>query len=517
MAVKKGSSHLLGNSAWNATAFAVAVLLNLAILPFVISRLGLAAFGVAGLVTACLAPALMFSNALGLSMTRELAQRLEPSDRDAARRFFATALALAIVMGGLIAVSLGLAGGPLARLGFHLGGPAADDLGLAFAWAASGWLCQCLFAVFLAPFTARQDYRRIAAISITGTVVTTVSMLLLIPLAPRASTFLACQAVGFATNLLMALAWSRCAIRDCLARPALDRGALRALAKLGGWQFAAQSGALFAGQADRYLLGALLQPQFVGFYSVAQRLEEAIYIGVLKIGEVLFPFFGSLQKEDDDRKVDLLLRSSWVLNVLAASALGGLVPVAGALLYRWTGAEVAAETQLVLVVLAISGILGSSANVFAFYLLSQGRSSFNALISVVTGIFTMATSAVALPHFGWQAAGWSSCVGMVAQMVITVLLLRRTFRPSAMWSRMVHFILIPLGTGVAVALALRLQLGQGKFDHAPSWWYVVSLYGVSAAAIFVAAVAVSQLGPYRAVCWRDLRVIITRLLLLKAV
>ena len=300
------------------------------------------------------------------------------------------------------------------------------------------------------------------------------------------------------------------------ARPTLDQGALRALVKLGGWQVAAQSGALFSGQADRYLLGVLLQPQFVGFYSVAQRLEEAVYIGVLKIGEILFPFFSTLQKEDDDRKVDLLLRSSWILNVLAASALGGLIPVAGALLYRWTGAEVAAEAQLVLVVLAISGILGSSANVFAYYLLSQGRSSYNALISLVTGFFTLATSAIALPIFGWQAAGWSSCVGMVAQVVITVLLLRRTFRLSGMWSRMLHFVLIPLGTGVAIALALRSQLGHVSFDHAPSWWYVVSLYGVSAAVIFVAAVAVSQLGPYRSVCWRDLRIIITRFLPFKA-
>jgi O-antigen/teichoic acid export membrane protein len=105
MAVKKGPSHLRGNSAWNATAFPV-------------FRLGLAAFGVAGLVTACVAPALMFSNALGLSTARELAQRLEPSDRDQARRFFATALALAIVVGCLIAAFLGLAGAPLARLGF---------------------------------------------------------------------------------------------------------------------------------------------------------------------------------------------------------------------------------------------------------------------------------------------------------------------------------------------------------------------------------------------------------------
>ena len=60
MALKKDPPDLLGNSAWNAIAFAVAVLLNLAILPFVVLRLGLAAFGVAGLVTACVAPALVF-------------------------------------------------------------------------------------------------------------------------------------------------------------------------------------------------------------------------------------------------------------------------------------------------------------------------------------------------------------------------------------------------------------------------------------------------------------------------
>ncbi|MEN3349116.1 MAG: hypothetical protein V7632_2751 [Bradyrhizobium sp.] len=517
MALKKGPSDLLGNSAWNAIAFAVAVLLNLAILPFVIFRLGLPAFGVAGLVTACVAPALMFSNTLGLSTARELAQRLAPTDRDEARRFFATALLLAVAAGGLIATLLGLAAAPIARLAFHLGGAAASDLGLAFALAAAGWLMQCLFAVFLSLFTARQDYPRIAKISVAGTLVATLSMLALIPLAPRASTFLGCQALGFATNLVLAMYWSRRLIGEWLARPALDRNALHALVKLGGWQLAAQGGGLFAGQADRYLLGALLQPQFVGFYSVAQRLEEAVYIGVLKIGEILFPFFSTLQKEADDRKVDLLLRSSWILNVLAASALGGLIPVAGALLYRWTGAEVAAEAELVLVVLSISGILGSSANVFAFYLLSQGRSSSNALISLLTGIFTLVTSAVALPYFGWQAAGWSSCVGMIAQMMTTVFLLRRTFRMPEIWARVAHFVLVPLGVGIAVALALRAWLGHAAFDQAPSWWYVVSLYAVSAAAIFVAAVAVSQFGPYRAVCWRDLRAIVVRFLPLKAV
>ncbi|MGY2937421.1 O-antigen/teichoic acid export membrane protein [Bradyrhizobium sp. GM6.1] len=249
--LRKGPPDLLGNSAWNATAFLVAAVLNLAILPFVIFRLGLPAFGVAGLVTACIAPALVFSNSLGLSTVRELAQRLAPSDREDARRLFATAVMLAMSGGGVITILLVVAGAAFARFSFHLGGPAADDLGLAFTLAGFGWLCQFVSSIFLSLFTARQDYRRIACISIVTTLVTTLSMLLLIPYAPRASTFLGCQSLGFAMNLLVALTWSRCAIGEWLAWPALHRDALGRLVKLGSWQFAAQGGALLAGQADR--------------------------------------------------------------------------------------------------------------------------------------------------------------------------------------------------------------------------------------------------------------------------
>lgn len=517
MALRRTPTDLLGNSAWNAIAFVVAVALNLVVLPFVVFRIGVVAFGVAGLVAACVAPALAFSNALALSTTRELARRLEPSERDDARRLFATAAMLALAAGGAIAILFGLAGPPLARLGFHLSGPSGDDLGLAFALASAGWLCQCLATVFLALFTARQDYRRVAIISISSTVIATASMLLFIPRWPQASTFLGCQALGFAASLLLAFGWSRRIICDWLARPAIDRGAFGKLVKLGGWQFAAQGGALVAGQADRYLLGALLQPQFVGYYTIAQRLEEAIYVGVLKVGEILFPFFSALQKEADDRKADLLFRSSWILNVLAASALGGLIPVAGPLLHLWTGAEVAAEAQRVLVILSIAGILGSSSNVFAFYLLAQGQSSSNALIALLTGVFTVATSAIALPYFGWPAAGWSVCIGMIAQMVTVVILLRRHFGLAGMRLRLTHFVLMPIGIGIATALALRYGFRNAQLDQAIGWWYVGGCYLLAAGIIFVVTVAVSRAGPHGAACWRDLRVIASRFLPLKAV
>ena len=305
-----------------------------------------------------------------------------------------------------------------------------------------------------------------------------------VPPWPRASTYLGCQAMGFAVTLLTAFALSRRELGRWLALPAFHRKPVSDLVKVGTWQLTAQVSGLIAGRADRYLLGALLAPQFVGFYTVAQRLEEAVYIGVLKIGEILFPFFSALQRESDERKADLLFRSSWVLNVLAASALGGLIPVAGPLLHLWIGAEVAAQTQRLLVVLSIAGMLGCTGNVLAFFLLASGRTRSNALISFVTTVFTLGTSAVALPYYGWQAAGWSACVGMVAQSIATTVVLRRSFTHAGMWSQVAHFVWLPLATGIVTALVLRNFVGGGLSDRYPHWWYVGSFGRLSGSHYF---------------------------------
>jgi O-antigen/teichoic acid export membrane protein len=510
MAAIKSSSQLLGNSAWNASGFIVGVGLNLLVLPFVLFRLGAPAFGVAGLVTACIAPALAFSNALALSTTRELAQRLAPGERDDARRFFATALLLACAGGLPIAIVLSLAGPLLAHRVFHLS-EVTNDLALAFVFGAGGWLCQCISTVFFALFSARQDYARLASINVVSTVVSTLSMLVLVPRWPLASTFLGCQALGFATGLLVSFVLSRSVVGEWIAGPEFHRRPICGLVNLGAWQFAAQCGSLIAGQADRYLLGAFLAPQFVGYYTIAQRLEEAMYIGVLKIGEILFPFFSSVQKEPDDRIADLLFRASWVLNLLAAIVLGALIPVAGPLLHAWTGEEVAVQTQGLLVVLAVAGILGCASNVFAYYLLANGRSRSNAMIAVVTAAITLITSATALPYFGWQAAGWSACFAMVAQIIVTTVLVRQTFKVTDVWPRVAHFVLLPLGTGIVTAIALRYLVGQRLFEQTPHWWSVGAAYGIAAGIIFVVVVAVSRIGPYGAVCWRDLRAVLSRL------
>src|SRR4029453_5380559 len=176
--MSKGGSHLLGNSIWNASSFFVSVALNLLVLPFVLYRLGANAFGIASLVTACTAPALAFSNALALSTTREFAARLATEDREEAKQMFATALFVGIGAGLAIAAVLGLLAPPLAARVFHLEGSGVD-LTLAFLLGAGGWFCQCLSVVFVALFTARQDYSRVATTGVISVIVATIAIVVL--------------------------------------------------------------------------------------------------------------------------------------------------------------------------------------------------------------------------------------------------------------------------------------------------------------------------------------------------
>lgn len=486
-------------------AFLVGVGLNLLILPFVISHLGIAEFGLAGLIAACIAPALIFSNTLSQMAARELAQNLSLDMQCEARRLFATALFLGLAIGVLVVFLVLIIGPSLAGRLFNLEPGDADNLTKGFAFGGVGWLLQCLAGVFLALFIARQNYARLAWISIGATVLSTSLMLGLIPKWPVAVTYLACQAAGFATSLLAALWFSRRALPEWLALPSLHRDSLRRIVRVGSWQFAAQGGGVISGQADRYLLGVFLQTRHVGFYNVAQRLEEAIYIGVYKIGEVLFPLFSSMLKETQERQADVLFRASWLLNLLAVGVLGGVIPVAGEVLRFWTNAEVAAEGEHVLVVLALAGILGSGSNVFAFYLLGSGNTRANALISLVTAVAIVVTSALVLPVYGWKAAGWSSFVGMAAQMVVMTILMRRSFNLQGASSRIAHFVLAPLVVGALAALGLREALSELISVHTAAWWQLLAWYGLSVCVVVGAVVAVSSLGSHGSVCRGDLR------------
>lgn len=504
---------VVGNSLWNFTAFLMGAALNLITLPFVVAHLGITSFGIAGLVLACVAPSVVFGSTLIQMTTRELAQARSPDRRTEATQLLGTALFVGCAVGLAIALALVVLGPPLAKLTFNLQNVSDDELGASFLFGALAWASQLLTGLFLALFVARQNYRVSAASAMTASIVTATAIFSLIPARPLPSTFLACQAAGFAASAVVAFIAARLSFRDWIPLPSVHGLALRRLIRTGSWQALAQLGGQISAQSDRYLLGAFLSPQSVGFYNVAQRLEEAVYIGILKLGETLFPFFSARMGGDRERLGDAFFRSSWLLNLIAASALGGLIPVAGDVLRVWTNATVAGEAEQVLVILSIAGIFGSAANVLTFFLLATGETRSLALLSWSSTSVILLTAAIALPLIGWPAAGWSSLTGMTTQVIIGALLLAAHFKTDGVWARIAHSVLIPLGVAVLLSLILRQLAGHVVLS---GWWQILAGYTVSAGLICGAVVMVSIWGKAGHAARHDLMFVTRRLLLLRS-
>jgi O-antigen/teichoic acid export membrane protein len=475
------STRTARNSALNLVAFLLGIAANILTLPLVLIAIGPSAFGVAGLVLAVVAPMTALSTSIALSTARTLASG--PADDVAGAREVvgsAALLALAAALGGGLLVVL--AGPAISSALFRIDASARAALPHAFAIAAIGWSAQLANTSLQSLYVAAQNYARIAQVNALGTLSSAAAIIIVTRVAPTFTGYLTALTAGYLAVTLLWLTLVTYEKRAILAWPRWHRSTLAKLTSFGGWQVLTQLSGVAATQADRYLLGAFVRLDAVGYYTVAQRLEEVAYIGVAKVGEVLFPVFSAETASAVGRRADLYARAAWLMNITAACVLGPLLAIAHDLLLVWTSAPTADHATPVLVLLTVAGLLGCGSNVFGLYALGSGQPRLNALLGLITALAAGSTSAVLLPRYGLAAAGAGSVVAMLIQFSISLYLTRRLFGTSLPRDRMVNAIVVPIAVGLIIGLAAHAL----KLTPAQGWIAVASRY--MAVAILIASV-----------------------------
>jgi O-antigen/teichoic acid export membrane protein len=482
-------SRIAGNSGWNLLAFAMGVAVNLVTVPIVVKRIGMHEFGVAGLIVALVAPFLLIGTVLGQAAAQGLALHRAAAERAHARKTVAAVLGLlAICVPAGMVMLAGLAPSVAGALFGDDARPSAAELRRIFAIAALGWAAQQVSTVLQGVHVGVEAYRRIATVNAVSALIGGILIVTIVDRAPSAIGYVAALSAGYWATLVL---WSISTcydVRWCLSRPRFGRAQLRSVVSFSGWQIAAQLTATLAAQADRYLLGLFARAQSIGFYNVAQRLEEVAYVGVLKAGEVLFPFFASTAHDEPARVANRYFRACWLLNLVAAAALAPLLPWAQDILRLWIDAPSAAQSADVLRVLAAGGLVGCASNVFAFFALGTGRTRHLALLSVTTAAVSIAASMLLLPRFGLAAAGVGALAGMLVQFAVVVALTRRIFGQHARAGRVLHASVTPATTGLAIAAGVAtLPLPSPDSWHALIAWLAITAGLVAVTIIAVAA------------------------------
>lgn len=443
-----------GNSGWNLIAFVAGIIANLITLPFVIRRLGIFQFGICGLFIALAAPLSLVGTALGQATAQGIARYRTQGDRIAVTEFCSTIIALGSAAIAATGILLGLSAPLIARSLLPKYETAIQSIWLVSVILALGWVAQQLSLMLQGVHVACQAYRRIATINALGAIGGPLLIFGIVSRRPYVDGYILALALGYGLTTLFWLVSIVTSFRWALARPRVHRHMTKSIAAFTGWQMLAQLIANLANQIDRYLLGAWVSPIAVGYYNVAQRLEEVAYIGVLRGGDALFPQFSVNATEGPERQSEIFFRASWMLNLVAAMVLAPLLPCAPSLLLVWVGSASSEYAAPVLRVLTVGGLLGCAGNVFTLYALGVAKTRYTALLSATTAVTTTIASILLLRRFGFAAAGLGGVMGMLANVLVMTALTRRHFGGHGKAGRIAAAMILPIGVGLVVAGAL---------------------------------------------------------------
>lgn len=484
----RAKASILENSRWNLLAFACGLGANFITIPFVVRWTSLEIFGHAGLVLAVCAPLMLIGTVLGQALVREMSSHLGAGEKEVARRTLDAALRLCLLASAIGWVLL-VAGGPwvtsfLTRENGH-----SQTLALAFLIAATGWFTQQFSLVLQGTCAARQDFRSIAKVAAFSAVTGIAATLGITWAQPTLEGYLSGVAVGFVLSLACWLFTLRHDVHWRRVFLGERKAELAALLHFGKWQGLAQLAGAFGNQIDRYALGALAPIAIVGQYNVANRLQEAAYIGVVKAGEVLFPRFGSLSASSLQERCKFFQTTSWVMGTFGAGLLAPLVPLAGAVLTLWVGSEAANGGAQLLSTLVLGGIVGAGSNVFVYYAMGIGRNASVAFISVLYSVITVVSTVLLIKTIGPLAAGAGLLVASVVRVAAALTITRRNFFPSLPWGELVVSTVVPMVAGVSIALAAR----EAGIGHTLGWVYLIAVYAALGVAVVATTVAITAL------------------------
>jgi O-antigen/teichoic acid export membrane protein len=132
--------------------------------------------------------------------------------------------------------------------------------------------------------------------------------------------------VGNLVLSVVKMFWSHALVTEPRNRLTWDRTALQEIAHFGRWIFISTAMTFLATQADRLILGKIFSLALLGVYTVAFTLAELPRQVLSRVnGKVMFPVIAQQIELPRPELRSKLLKKRWILLMILAIALGGMI------------------------------------------------------------------------------------------------------------------------------------------------------------------------------------------------
>ena len=464
------------NSILNIASFVFGLLINFYLLRYVVKQIGIESYGISALLLVIIAPLNLTNLGFGEATTKYVAENVHQGNFIKAGAYIRTTFFMNLTIGILGFLLVFFFGGQIVMKAFHeqINIELTHTINNCMRAIAFGWLFNQCSATFMGVPVALQQFKKVALGNLVSIIATGLFTYLLLN---QQWGLLGFTIATVSSQFVMLLFWyfiARFSMPNISLTPKIDRAAWKTSFNYGGWQTVAQVGGILAQQAEKYVMGVILNTASVGIYNVVVNIQQKIYMLVHKLSEVLFPLFSSISNDTEERKANILVKSTWITTSVAVTLLVSVIPFAHPLILLWMKNEsIANQGEGVLQTICIAGAFGSATTAGYFFLLGIGKTQKITYIAILTGLVTVVASLVVLPIFGLKGAGWSALLASMVQSIAITRVMHTALKNVVPFSAILTAIFGPILTGTIVAFSVYhffsigftnwLSLGIGYF------------------------------------------------------
>ena len=395
-----GQARTHGRSAaWALAEQGANPLVNLALTPYLLARLGRQDFGVWTFALTLVSMSQLVSFGAGVAATKHVSADLgagNPTQTVAAIR---AALTVAMV-GGCVAAGIAwLFANPIAAGLFGRMGP-AHSIATVIALCGLAVAIQEIDNVFAGSLRGAERFDLCAKIEVPVRLAMGCVLAYLGSMMARVPSLLVALVAMMALKSALK-AWAVACLfqnRTCCL-PSFEWAPLRRVLGFGLWQWLQTAGTVFFATADQLLVGGLLGAAALARYSVCLQIAQYVHMVPSVMMQVIFPRLSALGQRVDPARGNRILRSTTIVAVAIALALGLPIMLLGRwLLSVWIGAEFAADNHWLLIVLVAVHITLAFNIGSYFVLLGSGRAARSAAVVLLAGTAQFVFAFVAAPY-----------------------------------------------------------------------------------------------------------------------
>jgi len=340
---KRFASQLPVNIVANMVYFIVSIIVGIVLVPYFVSTLGVAAYGIIPLATSITGYVAIVVQSLNMSVSRHLTVYLQQENYAAANRTFNTAIfGLSTIIALMVPVVIVVA--VLMPILFHVPAGQENDVTLLFLGVCSAFLINAWSGNFTVQLFAynRLDFQNL--VNITNIIVQTGLIVLFFELYHPSL-----AVVGLA-YLIAAISASIVAItlakRVCpflkLSISAFDRSRLKDLGGMGGWAIVNQIGSLLFLQIDLIVVNILFGSGIAGEYAIVLMWGMLMRSVASTISGVFTPMVLTYYaKGQIETLTKMMISAVKLMGLIIALPIGLICGFAPQILTVWVGAKYA--------------------------------------------------------------------------------------------------------------------------------------------------------------------------------